>query len=101
PAQETVCACNNVTKAAIMKAIQEQDLETADQVKEQTKASGSCGGCRPMVAALLKHTHNLKNNRGTGVVATPDRPAPMPVCSCTALGHAELKEILADIDVLE
>ena len=24
----------------------------------------------------------------------------MPVCSCTALGHAELKEILADIDVL-
>lgn len=101
PAQETVCACNNVTKAAIMKAIQEQGLETADQVKEQTKASGSCGGCRPMVAALLKHTHNLKNNGGTGVVGTPDKPAPMPVCSCTALGHAELKEILADIVVLE
>ncbi|WP_315372094.1 nitrite reductase large subunit NirB [Paenibacillus xylanexedens] len=101
PAQETVCACNNVTKATIMKAIQEQGLETVDQVKEQTKASGSCGGCRPMVAALLKHTHNLKNNGGTGVVATPDKPAPMPVCSCTALGHAELKEILANIDVLE
>ncbi|MEO2215221.1 nitrite reductase large subunit NirB [Paenibacillus amylolyticus] len=101
PAQETVCACNNVTKAAIMKAIQEQGLETADQVKDQTKASGSCGGCRPMVAALLKHTHNLKNNGGTGVVATPDKPAPMPVCSCTELGHAELKEILADIVVLE
>ncbi|WP_338707823.1 nitrite reductase large subunit NirB [Paenibacillus amylolyticus] len=101
PAQETVCACNNVTKAAIMKSIQEQGLETADQVKEQTKASGSCGGCRPMVAALLKHTHNLKNNRGTGVVATPDKPAPMPVCSCTELGHAELKEILADIEFLE
>ncbi|MEK3773716.1 nitrite reductase large subunit NirB [Paenibacillus sp. FSL K6-4396] len=96
PAQETVCACNNVTKAAIMKAIQEQGLETADQVKEQTKASGSCGGCRPMVAALLKHTHNLKNNGGTGVEATPDKPAPMPVCSCTALGHAELKEMLDD-----
>ncbi|WP_339258966.1 nitrite reductase large subunit NirB [Paenibacillus sp. FSL R5-0713] len=98
-AQETVCACNNVTKAAIMKAIQEQGLETADQVKEQTKASGSCGGCRPMVAALLKHTHNLKNNGGTGVVATADKPVPMPVCSCTALGHAELKEMLADIVV--
>lgn len=96
-AQETVCACNNVTKAAIMKAIQEQGLETADQVKEQTKASGSCGGCRPMVAALLKHTHNLKNNGGTGVVATADKPAPMPVCSCTELGHAELKEMLAAI----
>ncbi|MBY0114658.1 nitrite reductase large subunit NirB [Paenibacillus sp. FSL H8-0317] len=100
-AQETVCACNNVTKAAIMKAIQEQGLETADQVKVQTKASGSCGGCRPMVAALLKHTHNLKNNGGTGVVATPDKPAPMPVCSCTELGHAELKEMLDDIVVME
>ncbi|OMF11858.1 nitrite reductase [Paenibacillus amylolyticus] len=99
PAQETVCACNNVTKAAIMKAIQDQGLETADQVKEQTKASGSCGGCRPMVAALLKHTHNLKNNGGTGAVATLDKPAPMPVCSCTELGHAELKEMLADIVV--
>ncbi|KAA8747699.1 nitrite reductase large subunit NirB [Paenibacillus sp. UASWS1643] len=96
PVQETVCACNNVTKAAIMKAIQEQGLETADQVKEQTKASGSCGGCRPMVAALLKHTHNLKNNGGTEVEATPDKPAPMSVCSCTALGHAELKGMLAD-----
>ncbi|MCP1182282.1 nitrite reductase large subunit NirB [Paenibacillus sp. 1781tsa1] len=96
-AQETVCACNNVTKAAIMKAIQEQGLETADQVKEQTKASGSCGGCRPMVAALLKHTHNLKNNGGTGVVATADKFAPLPVCSCTELGHSELKEMLDDI----
>ena len=55
----------------------------------------------PDGGSLLKHTHNLKNNGGTGVVATPDKPAPMPVCSCTALGHAELKEILADIDVLE
>ncbi|MCF7756498.1 nitrite reductase large subunit NirB [Paenibacillus xylanexedens] len=101
PAQENVCACNNVTKAAIMKAIQEQGLETADQVKEQTKASGSCGGCRPMVAALLKHTHNLKNNGGTGVVAIPDKPASLPVCSCTELGHAELKEMLDDIVVME
>ncbi|MEK4662410.1 nitrite reductase large subunit NirB [Priestia sp. FSL H7-0729] len=101
PSQETVCACNNVTKAVIMKAIQEQGLETADQVKEQTKASGSCGGCRPMVAALLKHTHNLKNNGGTGVEAAPDKPAPMPICSCTELGHAELKELLANIIVGE
>ncbi|MFX3651468.1 MAG: nitrite reductase large subunit NirB [Paenibacillus sp.] len=97
PTQETVCACNNVTKAAIVKAIREQGLETADQVKEQTKASGSCGGCRPMVAALLKYTHNLKNNGGTGVEAVPDKPVPMPVCSCTELGHAELKEMLADM----
>ncbi|WP_336758825.1 nitrite reductase large subunit NirB [Paenibacillus sp. USHLN196] len=99
PAQETVCACNNVTKAAIMKAIQEQDLETTDQVKEQTKATGSCGGCRPMVAALLKHTHNLKKSGG-GAVATPDKPASLPVCSCTELGHAELKEMLDDIVVM-
>ncbi|MEC0129022.1 nitrite reductase large subunit NirB [Paenibacillus pabuli] len=100
PEQDTVCACNNVTKAAIMKAIREQGLETADQVREHTKASGSCGGCRPMVAALVKHTHQLKNNGDVKALGKPDRVTEMPVCSCTTLGHAELKERLDHILVL-
>ncbi|QOS76980.1 NAD(P)/FAD-dependent oxidoreductase [Paenibacillus sp. JNUCC31] len=97
PDQETVCACNNVTKAVIMKAIQEQGLQTADQVREQTKASGSCGGCRPMVAALVKHTHNQKNNGGAGTVTQLEEKSVMPVCSCTDLSHAGLKESLDHI----
>ncbi|MFC9706551.1 FAD-dependent oxidoreductase [Paenibacillus sp. NPDC056933] len=97
PDQETVCACNNVTKAVIMKAIQGQGLQTADQVREQTKASGSCGGCRPMVAALVKHTHNQKNNGGAGTVTQLEEKSVIPVCSCTYLGHAGLKEALDHI----
>ncbi|NUU78077.1 FAD-dependent oxidoreductase [Paenibacillus xylanilyticus] len=98
PEQETVCACNNVNKVAIMRAIQDKGLQTAEQVKEHTKASGSCGGCRPMVAALVKHTLNLKKNGGdangavtaAGAVKSLERP----VCSCTDLDHASLKEAL-------
>lgn len=97
PDQEAVCACNNVTKAAIMKAIQDRGLETADQVKEHTKASGSCGGCRPMVAALVKHTHNQKNNGGAEAITRPEKTTDLPVCGCTELGHAGLKEALNHI----
>ena len=44
PEHETVCACNGVSKAAIMAAITEHHLESSDEVKEHTRASGSCGG---------------------------------------------------------
>lgn len=94
PSQETVCACNNVTKAAILKAIQEQGLETEEQVKQQTKASGSCGGCKPMVAALLKHAKCVELggvSTSTESGSTEEKPAVLPVCHCTEMGHAELK----------
>ncbi|MDT0126045.1 FAD-dependent oxidoreductase [Paenibacillus sp. RRE4] len=95
PSQETVCACNNVTKAAILKAIQEQGLETEEQVKQQTKASGSCGGCKPMVCALLKHAKRLELDGGVSTSAesggTKEKPAVLPVCHCTEMSHAELK----------
>nr|WP_154985551.1 FAD-dependent oxidoreductase [Paenibacillus xylanexedens] len=93
--QETVCACNNVTKATILKAIQEQGLETEEQVKQQTKASGSCGGCKPMVAALLKHAKRVELDGGVSTSAesggTKEKPAVLPVCHCTEMSHAELK----------
>ncbi|UPK44840.1 FAD-dependent oxidoreductase [Paenibacillus pabuli] len=95
--EETVCACNNVTKAAIMKAIQENGLQTADQVKERTKASGSCGGCRPMVAALVKYTHHLKSNDGDRTILQTEKKTEVPVCSCTELGNAGLKQALDQI----
>lgn len=95
PSQETVCACNNVTKAAILKAIQEQGLETEEQVKQQTKASGSCGGCKPMVGALLKHAKRVELDGGVSTSAesggTKEKPAVLPVCHCTEMSHAELK----------
>lgn len=93
PSQETVCACNNVSKATILKAIQEQGLETEEQVKQQTKASGSCGGCKPMVAALLKYAKRVELDGGvsTSTGGTEEKPAVLPVCHCTEMSHAELK----------
>lgn len=87
PDNETVCACNAVSKAAIMRAVIEEGLETADQVKERTKASGSCGGCRPMVTALVKHA--LANG------SSPATQEADPVCDCTALDHEALKAALS------
>ncbi|AJY77817.1 nitrite reductase large subunit NirB [Paenibacillus beijingensis] len=88
PDNETVCACNAVSKAAIMCAVLEEGLSTADQVKERTRASGSCGGCRPMVEALVRHT---LASGGSVTVRSAD-----PVCDCTGLDHESLKEALLD-----
>ncbi|WP_434752813.1 FAD-dependent oxidoreductase [Paenibacillus amylolyticus] len=95
PSQETVCACNNVSKAAILKVIREQGLETEEQVKQRTKASGSCGGCKPMVAALLKHAKRMELDGATGTStesdSTEETSTKLPVCHCTDMSHEELK----------
>ncbi|SDN98511.1 nitrite reductase large subunit NirB [Alkalicoccus daliensis] len=50
-----ICQCNNVPKGEIIRAVQENGLVTAEEVKKQTKASSSCGGCKPMVNELLAY----------------------------------------------
>lgn len=86
PEHETVCACNGVSKNTIMQAIMDQRLTNADEVKRNTKASGSCGGCRPMVEALIHIT--LKGNKGKD---TTD----VPVCDCTDISHEFLKDAIS------
>ncbi|MCQ6560000.1 nitrite reductase large subunit NirB [Paenibacillus mendelii] len=81
--QETVCNCNGVTKAVIVKAVRSGGLQTLAQVRERTKASGSCGGCKPMVAAIIE------------LALTGGEAEEEPrVCGCTSLGHSALKEAL-------
>lgn len=81
--RETVCACNAVTKSAIMCAVLENGLNTAEQVRDKTKASSSCGGCRPMVSAVVRFA--LRSGKD-GAQAT--EPA---ICGCTTVGHQALK----------
>ncbi|WP_194542162.1 nitrite reductase large subunit NirB [Paenibacillus sp. JZ16] len=90
PEHETVCACNGVSKAAIMAAITEHHLESSDEVKEHTRASGSCGGCRPMVDALVKYMRSGKRKEGLHTEART--PIEVPVCECTVLGPSSLKQ---------
>lgn len=92
PDHETVCACNGVSKAEIMQAVTDRNLQSTDEVKQLTRASGSCGGCRPMVDALVKHARSGKKRGSLRAVITQGE---IPVCECTRLGHSSLKQAIA------
>lgn len=83
--KETVCSCNGVTKGAIVSAIRSDKLDTFEQVRECTKASSSCGGCKPIVSALLKVTLSSEEEA---------EEVKETVCACTDLSHDELKEAI-------
>lgn len=53
-AAATVCSCNNVTKAAICRAIIDGGLTDLGGIKSSTGAGTTCGGCVPLVTELLK-----------------------------------------------
>ncbi|XEC95749.1 nitrite reductase large subunit NirB [Paenibacillus tarimensis] len=80
---ESICSCNGVTKGAIACAIREGGLQTVEEVRACTKASSSCGGCKPLVAAVLKYT--LANAADASEVRKET------VCGCTDYSHEELK----------
>ncbi|MBD2869943.1 nitrite reductase large subunit NirB [Paenibacillus arenilitoris] len=86
--RETVCACNAVRKSAIMEAVIEDGMQTVDEVRDCTKASSSCGGCRPMVEAVIRFA--LRQGR------TAEKQAEPAVCGCTEIGHERLKSAIAE-----
>ncbi len=95
PGGETVCACNAVNKAAIVKVIQNGGLETVEQVKQATRASGSCGGCQPVVSAILSVVRSGKADSRSGGTEVPaagkTTDANFAVCGCTSMNHETLK----------
>ncbi|WP_149093458.1 nitrite reductase large subunit NirB [Paenibacillus terrae] len=93
PEEETVCACNGVSKGTILRAITTDKLKTVEEVRSRTKASGSCGGCRPLVAALVKNA--LSRSAVSGAVVTPTAQEVVPVCECTHYDHDSLKTAMA------
>jgi nitrite reductase [NAD(P)H], large subunit len=54
PDDEIVCGCNGVSKATIVDAIRNKGCTSVSAVKACTKASGSCGGCKPVVESFVK-----------------------------------------------
>lgn len=76
---DIVCGCNGVTKGAIVEAIREKGCASVNDVKACTKASGSCGGCKPLVADLLTLT------LGDGVKTVKEG-----ICGCTELNRDEV-----------
>lgn len=86
--KETVCSCNGVTKGAIVAAIREGNLETFEQVRECTRASSSCGGCKPIVSTLLRVTLSSSEEEEAEKVT---------LCGCTTLGMEELKTAMSKL----
>lgn len=54
PDTAQICSCNNVSKAQICSAIQENNFTDVASVKKCTQAGTGCGGCVPLVTDLLK-----------------------------------------------
>lgn len=54
PDDAVVCGCNGVTKGEIVEAIEKKGLFTREEVKCETNASGSCGGCAGLVDRILE-----------------------------------------------
>ncbi|EIJ78626.1 hypothetical protein PB1_13749 [Bacillus methanolicus PB1] len=78
---EMVCNCNGVSKGAIIEAIQKGGLKTVEQVKQFTKATSSCGGCKPLVSELLSYIQSNEFDE------TSEQKS---MCSCTVLTEDEI-----------
>lgn len=76
-----ICNCNGVTKQAIIEAVQKEELTTVEQIKACTKASGSCGGCKPLVADLLSYIYSEEFN---------ETVEEKTMCPCTDLTEEEI-----------
>lgn len=76
-----ICNCNGVSKGSIIEAVQTKGLTTVEEVKACTKASGSCGGCKPLVADLLAY---IQSDDFEEVIEKK------PMCPCTTLTEDEV-----------
>lgn len=56
PDNAVVCGCRGVTKKMIVDAITTKGLFTREDIKRETGASSSCGGCAPLVERILEAT---------------------------------------------
>ncbi|MBI4849961.1 MAG: Fe-S cluster assembly protein NifU [Nitrospirae bacterium] len=49
-----VCQCYGITDVKIRRVVQENNLHTAEDVTNFTKAGGGCGGCIPEIEKIIK-----------------------------------------------
>ncbi|MDR7001120.1 nitrite reductase large subunit NirB [Neobacillus niacini] len=101
PCNNIICNCNGVSKGDIIDAVQKNGLTNVDQIKKCTKAAGSCGGCKPLVANLLSYIQSDEFEESL-VEETS-------MCDCTPLtqeevvreiqvqGLSSLQEVMAEL----
>ncbi|CAN7415233.1 nitrite reductase large subunit NirB [Mesorhizobium sp. LjRoot246] len=84
PDDAEICGCNGVCKGKITGAITGKGLTSLDDVRAHTKASASCGSCTGLVEKLMVLT----------IGDTYNPAAVQPMCSCTTLGHDEVRRLI-------
>ncbi|KQU83457.1 nitrite reductase [Mesorhizobium sp. Root102] len=84
PDDAEICGCNGVCKGKITGAITGKGLTSLDDVRAHTKASASCGSCTDLVEKLMVLT----------LGDTYNPAAVQPMCSCTTLGHDEVRRLI-------
>ncbi|WP_100404652.1 nitrite reductase large subunit NirB [Bacillus solitudinis] len=80
---DMVCNCNSVSKGKIIEAVQRDGLTTVEEVKQCTRASGSCGSCKPMVTDLLAYIESDEFD---------EEITAAPLCSCTTIPENQIVE---------
>lgn len=70
---ELICKCFGVTDEQIRRAIRENDLKTAEEVTQYTKAGGGCGECILDIERLLMEARGEKEP-AQGVPAREEKP---------------------------
>ena len=84
PDDAEICGCNGVCKGKITGAIDKFALKSVDDVRAHTKASASCGSCTGLVEQILK----------VKLGDTYSPAAIQPMCSCTELGHDDVRRLI-------
>ncbi|OLS33547.1 nitrite reductase large subunit NirB [Bacillus sp. MRMR6] len=87
PSSEMICQCNSVTKGTILEAVKQKGLTTVEEIKKCTKASSSCGGCKPNVADLLAYVQNHPHSE-------ENVEEKWTLCSCTSLNDDEVVDAI-------
>ncbi|PTL37586.1 nitrite reductase large subunit [Alkalicoccus saliphilus] len=81
PLHAHVCQCNSVSKEEIIRSVQEKGCSSTEEIKTCTKASGSCGSCRPLVEDMLAYIQSENFN---------EYPSRKTLCSCTDKTEEEI-----------
>ncbi|MBI5234999.1 MAG: NAD(P)/FAD-dependent oxidoreductase, partial [Deltaproteobacteria bacterium] len=98
PMEAIVCGCNGITKGMIVEAIEKKGLFTREDVRRETKASGSCGGCASLVDRILEATLGSSFQAGVSGVG---------ICDCTKYTRDDIiknikeKKLTSVMDVME
>ncbi len=81
PPEAIVCGCNGITKAMIVDSVKTEGLFTLDDVKRETGASTSCGGCSELIERILQATLGSSFKKESGERS---------ICGCTKYTRSDI-----------